>query len=171
MQHRLDVALMPPARKGQKTRNAAKLDIDSIGEFLLNCAFPEVEIFREPTASRRAESRAPYSPRPEHRRPPRHRSRGPGSRRGPQGHRAPDRHRLGGRQVLLGHASRVRRVRNQPSTRAAVGGHRQGGGPPTFDRGLARGRPEGAGMRPTDISKALEIGRASVYRVLGSDGH
>ena len=27
------------------------------------------------------------------------------------------------------------------------------------------------GMVPTEIAKALKIGRASVYRVLGSDGH
>jgi hypothetical protein len=52
----------------------------------------------------------------------------------------------------------------QLSAGPGVGGGLQGA---AFDRGLAGARAEGAGMRPVDIAKALKIGRASVYRVLG----
>jgi DNA invertase Pin-like site-specific DNA recombinase len=44
------------------------------------------------------------------------------------------------------------------------------GRPPSIEASRVRDL-KAQGMRPTDIAKALKIGRASVYRVLGSDGH
>jgi hypothetical protein len=72
------------------------------------------------------------------------------TRRQPQGDRAADRHRRGSRQVLPGHAWRIRRVRDQPAARAPTRRHRQGEGcwrlqgPPGFDRDLAGAGNEGA---------------------------
>jgi DNA invertase Pin-like site-specific DNA recombinase len=43
------------------------------------------------------------------------------------------------------------------------------GGPPSIEASRVRDL-KAQGMRPTDIAKALKIGRASVYRVLGSVG-
>jgi DNA invertase Pin-like site-specific DNA recombinase len=44
------------------------------------------------------------------------------------------------------------------------------GRPPSIEASRVR-ELKAQGMRATDIAKALKIGRASVYRVLGSDGH
>jgi DNA invertase Pin-like site-specific DNA recombinase len=43
------------------------------------------------------------------------------------------------------------------------------GRPPSIEPSRVR-ELKAQGMRPVDIAKALKIGRASVYRVLGSDG-
>jgi DNA invertase Pin-like site-specific DNA recombinase len=44
------------------------------------------------------------------------------------------------------------------------------GRPPSIEPSRVR-ELKAQGMRPVDIAKALKIGRASVYRVLGSGGH
>jgi DNA invertase Pin-like site-specific DNA recombinase len=73
------------------------------------------------------------------------------ARRGPEGHRTADRHRRG------------RRIRDQPSPRAPSGAK---GRPASIEASQVR-ELKAQGMRPSDIAKALKIGRASVYRVLG----
>jgi DNA invertase Pin-like site-specific DNA recombinase len=75
--------------------------------------------------------------------------------------------------VLPRHARGVRRVRDEPAPRAPLEGIAKAkaagvykGRPPSIETSRVR-ELKAQGMRPTDIAKALKIGRASVYRVLG----
>jgi hypothetical protein len=78
---------------------------------------------------------------------------------------------------MLGSAAAKRLLDRHPP-RAARGGSpvvpmslRRLQGSAGFDGGLAGARTEGAGHAGAiDIAKALKIGRASVYRVLGAAG-
>jgi DNA invertase Pin-like site-specific DNA recombinase len=76
--------------------------------------------------------------------------------------------------VLSGHALRVCRVETNLRRERLLEGIAK-----AKAAGVYKGRPasiealrvrglKAQGMRPTDIAKALKIGRASVYRVLGS---
>jgi DNA invertase Pin-like site-specific DNA recombinase len=88
-----------------------------------------------------------------------------------EGNRAADRHGHRCRQVLSRYARRLRRIRNEPPSRAPARRHCQGQGswrlqgPVRLNR-RGQGARDAQGLGATEIAKTLRIGRASVYRVL-----